>query len=163
MLRIGVVSDTHMPRKGTQLPQQLLEGLRGVDRILHAGDINRDWVIYELEELAPVDAVAGNTDDAYLQDWLGTRKILQLGEARIGLMHGHGEGSTTLERVRKAFDGEQVHGVVFGHSHIPYKGEREGILYLNPGSPTDKRRQERFSYGMIQVEGSRVRGEIRYF
>lgn len=163
MLKIGVVSDTHLPRRGRQLPPQLLEGLKGVDRILHAGDINRDWVLYELEELAPVEAVAGNTDDQDLQQWLGMKRIIRVGEVRIGLVHGHGESGTTLERARRAFRDEQVQGVVFGHSHIPFVEEREGILYLNPGSPTDKRRQEHFSFGVILVEGSRLQGEIRYF
>ncbi|MCX7708753.1 MAG: metallophosphatase family protein [Clostridia bacterium] len=162
-MRIGVISDTHIPRKSKALPQALVEGLRGVDLILHAGDISRDYVIYELEEIAPVEAVAGNVDDDYLLDMLGRKKIISAGGIRIGLIHGDGSSGTTLQRVQKAFNGEPVHCIIFGHSHIPFSEWIEGVLYFNPGSPTDKRREANYSYGILEIHKDNIEASIKYF
>jgi putative phosphoesterase len=163
MMTIGVVSDTHMPGKTAKFPEELLKGLEGADLILHAGDINQDHVIYQLEELAPVAAVAGNTDDWWMERALGSKKLIRAEDAVIGLVHGYQGPGSTLERVKRAFAGEQVNCVVFGHSHIPFQEVIDGVLYFNPGSPTDKRRQEMFSYGILRVSGTCIEGEIRYF
>jgi putative phosphoesterase len=163
MIRIGVMSDTHIPRKSKRLPQELLDGIKGVDLIIHAGDINKDYVIYELEEIAPVEAVAGNTDDEYIWGMLGRRKIITVGQHKIGIIHGDGTSGSTMERVKKAFQGCDITCVVFGHSHIPLLEEYEGVLYLNPGSPTDKRRQSNFSYGIITIDSANITAQINYF
>jgi putative phosphoesterase len=162
-ITIGVVSDTHIPKKSRDLPEAVMEGLKGVDLILHAGDINKDYVIYQLEEIAPVQAVAGNTDDDYMCSLLGRKKIIDVGHCRIGLIHGDGEKGTTLERAVKAFEKDGVNCIVFGHSHIPFNEYRNGILCFNPGSPTDKRRQEHYSFGLIHIEERKINGEIIYF
>ncbi len=161
-MRIGVVSDTHIPRKARALPEALLQGLEGVELIIHAGDINKDYVIYELEEIAKVEAVAGNTDDDYMAGMLGKKRTVEAGGRRIGVIHGDGPSGTTLERVKKAFAGEKVDCIVFGHSHIPFNQVIDGVLYFNPGSPTDKRRQERFSFGILEVCGEGIKGDIRF-
>jgi putative phosphoesterase len=161
--RVGVISDTHIPKKSKNLPDALIDGLKGVDLIIHAGDINKDYVIYELEELAPVLAVAGNTDDEGMWMTVGRKKIVPVGECKIGIIHGDGANGTTLERARKAFENDDVDCIVFGHSHMPFNEHINGILFFNPGSPTDKRRQEYYSYGIIEVEGKTVTGEIKYF
>lgn len=162
-MKIGVVSDTHIPRRAKHLPGALLKGLEGVDAIIHAGDLNSDSVLYELEELAPLTAVAGNTDDAYLQALLGKSKKMEINGCFIGITHGDGEGGTTFERAKRAFAGQKVDCIVFGHSHIPVLMQEDGVLYLNPGSPTDKRRQERYSYGMLFVRDTGISGLIEYF
>lgn len=163
MARIGVISDTHIPKKRKALPQALFDGLSGVDLIIHAGDINKDYVIYELEEIAPVEAVAGNTDDDYIHGMLGIKKLITVESCRIGIIHGDGAYGTTLERSRKAFLEDKPACVVFGHSHIPFNEVIDRVLFFNPGSPTDKRRQERFSYGILSVKDEKVVGEIRFF
>lgn len=160
---VGVVADTHIPRKGKVLPEALIAAFRQVDLIVHAGDINRDYVIYELEELAPVEAVAGNTDDDGMRQQLGTKKIITLGDKRIGVIHGDGERGTTFERVKKAFEKDAVDCVIFGHSHIPMNEVVEGVLYFNPGSPTDKRRQPRYSCGLLTVEDEHIYGSLVYW
>lgn len=159
-VRMGVVSDTHIPRRKKELPVELMEAFKGVNRIVHAGDINKDYVLYELEELAPVTAVAGNTDDDYIRGMLGTKKVIEVGNYKIGVIHGDGERGTTFDRARKAFEGEGVSCVIFGHSHIPMNRSIENVLYFNPGSPTDKRSQERYSCGIITVDKEGIRGEI---
>lgn len=162
-MKIAVISDTHIPRKSKVFPLKLLEGLKGVDLILHAGDINRDYVLYELEEIAPVQAVAGNTDDDDMVEWLGRKRTVQVGNFRIGLIHGDGSSGTTLERVRKAFEGDAVDCVVYGHSHIPAREVLDDVLYFNPGSPTDKRRQRFFSYGLLDITDKGLMASIQYF
>lgn len=163
MLRIGVISDTHIPRKAKSLPARLIEGLQGMDMIIHAGDINTDYVIMELEEIAPVHAVAGNTDSWEIFAALGGKKIVEAEGCRIGVVHGDGSYGTTLERAKRAFPGDGVNCVVFGHSHIPYNREEDGILYFNPGSPTDKRRQDEYSYGILTVNDGKVSGELKFY
>ncbi len=160
MTTIGVISDTHIPRRGSKLPDSLLDKLSEVHMIIHAGDLCRDYVLYELQELAPVYAVLGNNDDEYLTAMLPYKRIIEVEACRIGVFHGHGYSGTAAENSRKAFTDENVHCVVFGHSHIPVNTIHNGILYFNPGSAMDKRRQERCSYGLLQVQGSSITGEI---
>jgi putative phosphoesterase len=161
-LRIGVVSDTHMFYRAKQLPHPLVEGLQGVDRILHAGDWQEAKVVALFEQIAPVDGVAGNNDGFDLVDRFGRSKILELAGCRIGMVHGDGGSKTTLERAIEAFDGKQLDVILFGHSHIPYNQMHHGVLLLNPGSPTDKRRQPRYSFGILEL-GKEIRAEIHFF
>ncbi|WJH34012.1 metallophosphoesterase [Paenibacillus sp. CC-CFT747] len=150
-MRIGVVSDTHMPSRAKGLPAALVAGLKGVDRILHAGDFTSPDVIAMLEELAPLDAVMGNNDGEDIYRRFDRRKVLELAGYRIGLIHGDGYGRTTEERARAAFSEDPPDVIIFGHSHVPYKAFDQGVLMFNPGSPTDKRRQPAFSYGILEL------------
>ncbi len=163
MKKIGVIADTHIPRRGHKLPEFLLGELAGVDMIIHAGDICRNHVIYELEEIAPVYAVSGNNDDEYLEAMLPSRRILEIEDCRIGIIHGHHPGRTAAESAKKAFKGENVNCVVFGHSHIPVNTTIDEILYFNPGSAMEKRRQEKCSFGILRVAGNSITGEIIKF
>ncbi|KEO84881.1 metallophosphoesterase family protein [Tumebacillus flagellatus] len=155
-MRIGVVSDTHMPKRGKVLPAALREGLQGVDLILHAGDWQTLAVYDMLAEIAPVNGVAGNVDGEELVERFGRKKIISAGNFRIGLVHGDGKGKTTEQRALAAFAGEEVDVIVFGHSHIPLLKEENGIRLFNPGSATDKRKQPLFSYGLITVEDAGI-------
>jgi putative phosphoesterase len=163
-MRIGVVSDTHIPNRARILPARLFELLDGVEMILHAGDIVETWVLKELTALAPVEAVAGNMDPLELVDRLGRKKILNLAGFKLGLIHGdHGSvRSKTPQLALEAFSGEDVNCVVFGHSHQPYCQKETGILLFNPGSPTDRRRETRFSCGVLTL-GKEISGQILYF
>lgn len=163
MYKIGVVSDTHIPSRSRTLPKALMEGISGVDLIIHAGDLLKDYVLYELEEIAPVEAVAGNNDDEYIRSMLPNKKIIKAGRFKIGITHGYGRGSNTLYAALATFMRDSVDCVVFGHSHIPFNERVNGILCVNPGSPTDKRSQKHYSYGIIKVEDSDISAEINYF
>jgi putative phosphoesterase len=163
---IGVVSDTHLPRFGKHLPQSLVNGLRKakVETILHAGDLTERFALELFEEIAPVIAVAGNNDGKNLHAELGERRIVEVDGVRIGLVHGHqGRGRTTPDRAFNAFSDEQVDAIVFGHSHIPLRLCRDGVLLFNPGSPTDKRLNPCYSYGILRVEGERVKATHRFY
>ena len=164
-MRIGLVSDTHLPRFGTRLPEALTSGLRdaGVERILHLGDLTTMLAVELLEEIAPVDAVAGNNDGPEIVERYGRRKVVRLGGVRIGMVHGDGIGGTTPERARRAFASDDVDVIAFGHSHVPLAERDEGVWLINPGSPTDRRREPRFSYALLTLEGPSIRQELRFF
>lgn len=163
-VRLGIVSDTHMFSRGRKLPDALVEGLRGVDLLLHAGDFTDPAVVPLLEAIAPLEGVAGNNDGMDIVRRFGYRRIVQAGGRRIGLIHGHdGPGRSTEAKALLAFRDEPVDIVVFGHSHIPhYETTPDGVLLFNPGSPTDKRWQPRYSYGIIEL-GERIEAAHRYY
>lgn len=156
-MKIGLVSDTHMPRFGHELPEALRDGLlgHGVGLILHMGDLTEPLALALLESIAPVIAVAGNNDGPALHARLGTRRVVEIEGVRIGMIHGHEPAGRqrTAEKAIAAFADEDVDVICFGHSHVPCV-ERVGALWVvNPGSPTDKRRQPRYTYGILTIEG----------
>lgn len=164
-MRIGVVSDTHLSRGGPALPRPLIEGLKDppVEAILHAGDITHPEVLRALFEIAPVIAVAGNNDPPELVTELGRKRIVTLGGVKIGLIHGDGWRGSAASRALQAFAADPVEVIVFGHSHVPLI-ERHGDRWLfNPGSPTDKRTQSEYSYGLLEIADGRVTPSLRFY
>src|SRR6187401_842662 len=168
-MRIGVVSDTHLPRFGRSLPEGLVRGLRdaGVERLIHCGDWTEPFVVDLLETIAPVDGVAGNNDPPELAAKFGYAPVIEIDGARIAITHGH-IGPThisTSERARLTFATQpDLAAICFGHSHVPSVTRAAGgILLVNPGSPTDKRRQARFSWALLTVEDGVVNAELRFF
>jgi putative phosphoesterase len=157
--RIGVVSDTHIiPGRARALPPDLLARLTGVERILHAGDLVTLDVLEALRKVAPVTAVRGNVDYPEVRVELKAREVVEAGGALIGVVHGDGLTRTTLWRAQHAFgdppadaSGRPLAAVVFGHSHQPYCQRHGGVLFLNPGSPTDHRRAEWPSFAFLHV------------
>ena len=138
---------------------------RGFDLIVHLGDFTEPFVPALFEALGPFDAVAGNNDGPELVARFGRRKVLELDGVLVGLTHGDlGLGGTTPERARGAFAAEGIAAVLFGHSHAPLVERAPGgPLLVNPGSPTDKRAQSRYSWALVEVEGGVVRAELRFF
>ncbi|MBE0466990.1 MAG: metallophosphoesterase [Candidatus Desulforudis sp.] len=156
---IGVLADTHIPSRAGRLPEPLLQDFTRVDLIVHAGDITVLSVLDELARLAPVVAVAGNMDSLDVHKKLGETRLLELERFRIGVLHGHGGYGKVQDRALAAFP--DAHCVVFGHTHAPYCQRHGDVLLFNPGSPTDRRRQPRASYGLLHL-GRDIRGEIIY-
>lgn len=158
-MRIGVISDTHVPKKARAVPEPALEAFQGTDLILHAGDLVVLGVLDELQRLAPVVAVAGNIDPPEVADQLGFTRLLELAGYRIGLTHGHlGTGKETVDRALSHFPGADC--VVFGHSHIPYRHMHGATLAFNPGSAVGGFKAPRGSYGMLFLEADGIRAEI---
>jgi putative phosphoesterase len=164
-VKIGILSDTHLPRFGTQLPISLHAGLReeGIELIIHLGDFTGIETPALVEALGPLEAVAGNNDPPAIVARFGRRKVLSLGGVRVGLVHGDGRGGTTVSRSLAAFAGEDVDVICFGHSHQPLCERRDGVWLLNPGSPTDKRRQPRYSYAVLAIDGGRATPRLVFF
>lgn len=150
-MKIIVISDTHISSAARELPSALLKELPGADLILHAGDWT-DWSVYEkLSAFAPVEGVAGNNDGPDIVQRLGYERIVEADGKRIGIVHGDGFRGTTEDRAIAAFAGRQVDCIIYGHSHIPVVRTINGVLVLNPGSPTDKRRQVQYSFAVLNL------------
>lgn len=150
-LLIGVLADTHVFSSARRLPDAVVKAFCDVNHIIHAGDIVGRDVISTLEKLAPVTAVAGNLDSQEFKQRYGQKKTLCVGRFRFGICHGDGKEFTTLQRALTCFERENVDCIVFGHSHQPYCAWHGNTLLFNPGSPTDKRRNCFFSFGLIGV------------
>ena len=119
---IGLISDTH----GLIRPQAL-EALRGVDLIIHAGDIGKREVIDALQDIAPILAIRGNNDIGRLGHCFPETKLVKSGNTRLFVIHNVNE-----LRCDPVARGYQV--VVSGHSHKPSVSTRDGVLFVNPGS-----------------------------
>lgn len=126
-MKIGLISDTH-----GRLRAEVFDHFAGVDRILHAGDVGPHDLLLELEAIAPVTAVLGNTDSFDLRARLGEVAELELDGQRVVVAHGHQLGSPTPAALRKAHPGAAV--IVYGHTHRPLVEEEDGVLVVNPGS-----------------------------
>ncbi|RDU36466.1 YfcE family phosphodiesterase [Neobacillus piezotolerans] len=161
-MKIVVLSDTHMPKRAKALPEALIPDLKSADLILHAGDWQEIEVYTMLAAFSKVEGVHGNVDSPEVKKLFPEKKIIQAGKFRIGLVHGHGSGKTTEKRAVEAFKGENVDCIIFGHSHIPVHIIRDGIVLFNPGSATDKRRQQQFSYGILEA-GDELTAKHVYF
>lgn len=161
-MTIGVLSDTHMPKRAKQLPAIVYDSFIHADHIIHAGDINDCAVLEALDALAPVTAVYGNTDAAEMRIQLNETALLTLGGFKVGIFHGHGDRGKTLDRVLRQFEGQDLDCIIFGHSHIPYCRYHDGTLLFNPGSPTDKRRNPLYSFGLLET-GPVLRPQLLFF
>lgn len=144
---IGVISDTHLA--GRPVPDRVMDALRGADLILHAGDILEMAVIEQLSGIAETTAVRGNMDHGEAARLLPAKRVIEVGGFKIGLTHGHGPPSRITWKVAGEFG--KVDCVVFGHTHSPLIKERDGVLFFNPGSPTDKMFATRSTVGMLEV------------
>jgi putative phosphoesterase len=156
-MKVGVISDTHIPAIVPSLPPAVFEIFKGVDLILHAGDIVELSVLDELRTIAPVEAVAGNMDDPEVRVKLPYKKIIPIGRYSVGLIHGKYKIDIQKEMIMKEFN--DVDLIVYGHSHTPFWGKVDGIYFLNPGSPTDKRHAPYNSVAVLDV-GAELRAEI---
>ena len=158
-MRIAVVSDTHMPRGGRRLPEECVAHLVRADLILHAGDVVLRSFLDELIALGPpVAAIHGNMDEPDLQVKLPAERIVEAGEARIGMVHDPGPSEGRAARLIARFPG--CHAVVYGHTHEPRAERHEGVWILNPGSPTERRRSPRRSMLDLEVEGQELRPSL---
>lgn len=118
-------------------------------------------VINELETIAPVVAVQGNVEEDEVIRTLPIKSEIVVGNCRIGIVHILGDSHNREKIARQDFPNARV---VYGHSHIPFNEDRNGLLLFNPGSATDRRRQSQCSIGMLYVddEVGSVKGKVIY-
>ncbi|MDQ3875913.1 MAG: metallophosphatase family protein [Actinomycetota bacterium] len=157
-MRIAVVSDTHMPRGRRRLPDECLRNLAAADLVLHGGDVVTAGVLEELAQLAPVQAVQGNMDEAALRDALPARRVVEAEGVRIGLIHVPGPARGRHERLAAAFP--DCDAVVYGHTHTPELTRHGDVWMFNPGSPTERRRSPARSMLVLEVRGGVVQPEL---
>jgi uncharacterized protein len=156
---VAVISDTHLPRGARRIPDACVASMRASDLILHAGDFTYPEVLEEIEALGPpVAAVHGNVDVDELRQRLPEARLIDADGAKVAMVHDAGPAFGRLERMRARFP--EADAVVFGHSHIPLHEERDGFQIFNPGSPTDRRRQQHHTMGVMRIRLSRVDFEL---
>ncbi|WP_093472547.1 MULTISPECIES: metallophosphoesterase [unclassified Streptomyces] len=152
-MRLLLMSDTHLPKRAKRLPEQLLAELPHADVVLHAGD----WVDAATLDLLEsrsrrLVGVYGNNDGPDLRARLPEVARAELGGLRFGVVHETGPAQGREARCAARFPDLDV--LVFGHSHIPWNTTAPGGLrLLNPGSPTDRRRQPHCTYLTAAVDG----------
>lgn len=146
-IKIGVIADTH----GLLRPE-IAEHLKGSQTILHAGDIGNLEVLEKLKSLAPVFAVRGNVDKGPWAKNLPIRDVVEIEDRLFYLVH-------SLDDLDLDPAGG-FHAVIYGHSHIPKRFYKEGVLYFNPGSAGPKRFKLPVTVGRITIFDGVVKGEI---
>lgn len=156
--RIGVISDTHIPRRALRISDAALRHFEDVELIIHAGDLSSLGVIGQLEAYAPVEAVQGNIELPEVVATLPIKRQIMVGGCVVGIVHILGDRAHYARNARREFPDARV--VIFGHSHNPYLEDRDGLLLLNPGSATDRRRQPHCSIALLTIEDGEPRAEI---
>ena len=143
---IGLISDTH-----SLMRPEALAALDGVALILHAGDVGERRVLQELEGIAPVQAVLGNTDDPALG--LPGRLDLRLGGLQVHVSHGHELGAPTPSRLVSSYRADVI---VYGHTHKPCIEAHGGTLVVNPGAAGPRRFNLQPSVAILRLEDGRA-------
>ncbi|KRE43055.1 phosphodiesterase [Knoellia sp. Soil729] len=154
-MRLLLLADTHVPARARDLPAQVWDAVDAADVVVHAGDWIVPSLLDALEARAPrLVGVWGNNDGAELRRRLPEVARVELGGLTWGVVHETGPKQRREERMRAAHPDIDV--LVFGHSHIPWDTEHDGLRLLNPGSPTDRRRQPACTYMTCTVGGGEV-------
>jgi len=136
--------------------------LRRADLILHAGDLSSAAFLEELCSYGPrVLAVHGNTDEPGLREVLPAQLVAEVGRVRIGMTHDGGPRAGREARLAARFPGSDA--VIYGHSHVPELTRAGALWILNPGSPTDRRRQPDFTMIVACVSGARLEPKLLHF
>jgi putative phosphoesterase len=145
---VGVISDTH----GLVRPEAV-EAFRGVELILHAGDVGGPRVLEALEGVAPVVAVRGNNDRGEWAERLPEWEVVEVGAVSIYMLHD-------VKEIDISPSGAGFRVVISGHSHRPSMEERRGVLYLNPGSSGPRRFSLPVSVALLSVRGEDVEAQL---
>jgi len=145
-----LISDTHIPGRARVLPEAVLQAADEADLIVHAGDWVSEGVLDELRRHGEVLGVWGNNDGADLRARLPEVARREIEGVRFAVIHETGDAKTRERRMPAAFPDTDV--LVFGHSHIPWDTSAGGLRLLNPGSPTDRRRQPHHTYMTLTVD-----------
>ena len=159
-MRLLVLADTHLPKRAKRLPPPVLDALGTTDGVVHAGDWVDEATLDLLLAGSPlVIGVAGNNDGPGLHGRLPEVARATLEGVRLAVVHETGASTGRERRMDAAFPDADV--LVFGHSHIPWDTTTPaGLRLLNPGSPTDRRRQPRCTYGLLTLEAGAASWEL---
>jgi putative phosphoesterase len=169
-MRIGLLSDTHIAWEQKEIPPKVLELFSDVDLILHAGDIYAHYVLDELEQLAPVLAALGDDDYLGEDSRIKEKHVIEMGGKKIWLIHEGPYFPLSPERLTAWWKNrirpeEELYGkpdvIIAGHEHHPFVERCDGILYVNPGSPTfPDYRPVPGTIGILEIDSGEVEVEI---
>lgn len=163
MMKIAIISDTHINGKSIIKLTQFLNSLEYHDLIIHCGDIGCYEAYETIKRSNKCAAVYGNIDDDQLKAELKEKEILKIEGCNIGLFHGHGKKGTTLTRVMAKFKEDNVDIIIFGHSHKPRIFTEDNILYLNPGSVFYKRKEKWYSYIILDIGEKKLEASLHFY
>lgn len=154
-MRLLLISDTHVPVRARSLPAQVWHEVERADVVLHAGDWVDVRLLDELEQRARrLVGVVGNNDGPALRARLPEVARATIGGVRIAVVHETGAKQGRERRALERFP--DIDLLVFGHSHIPWDTSLDGLRLLNPGSPTDRRREPFCTYLTLTVDSGQV-------
>lgn len=154
--RLLLLADTHVPKRARDLPAEVWDQVEQADVVVHAGDWVDERLLDAIEARAQrLVAVWGNNDHGALRERLTEVARVEVEGVRFGVVHETGSAAGRERRCAERFPDLDV--LVFGHSHIPWDTIAPGGLrLLNPGSPTDRRRQMHCTYATLIVDDSRL-------
>jgi hypothetical protein len=154
-VRLVLMADTHVPKRARDLPERLWRAVDGADVVVHAGDWVDVALFDQLEQRAArLVGVYGNNDGPALRARLPEVARVELDGVRLAVVHETGAAAGREARCARRFPDVDV--LVFGHSHIPWDTTTDGLRLLNPGSPTDRRRQPYATFMTATIDGGRL-------
>lgn len=159
-VRVLLIADTHIPKRARDLPARVWDEVAGADVVIHAGDWTAPEFLDQLESRAArLLACWGNNDGPAVRARLPERADATVAGVRFTVVHETGGATGRDARMSRLYPGSQV--LVFGHSHIPWDSTTEtGLRLLNPGSPTDRRRQPFCTYMTADVDNGALTGLV---
>ena len=150
-VRAVILADTHVPRRARDLPPELWAAIDAADVAIHAGDWVSRALVDDIAARTRLVGVYGNNDGPDVRDVLPEVAYETLGGVRVAVVHETGASAGRERRMAAAYDADLL---VFGHSHIPWDTTApDGLRLLNPGSPTDRRRQPYGTWVEATFEG----------
>ncbi|WP_146359438.1 metallophosphoesterase family protein [Arthrobacter yangruifuii] len=159
--RVLLLSDTHLPKRAKILPEVLWADIEAADLVVHAGDWVDADLLDQLEDRSRrLVACYGNNDGAALRSRLPLVARAVVEEVRLAVVHETGPALKREVRMDTEFPDTDL--LVFGHSHIPWDSRTPaGMRLLNPGSPTDRRRQPFCTYMRLEIDGKTITPDLR--
>lgn len=159
-LTLTLLADTHLPKRAKELPAEVWAAVESSDVVVHAGDWTEEALLDELESRADhLIACYGNNDGDGLRARLPLVARAELDGVRLAVVHETGQKEGREARMAALYPDVDV--LVFGHSHIPWDTSADsGLRLLNPGSPTDRRRQPFCTYMTAVIDPRGVEAEL---
>jgi putative phosphoesterase len=155
-IKVGVISDTHLTGYDEKLKKIVDEHFGDVDFVIHAGDLV-DLRVLDIFEGKEVKAVCGNMDYFSVREKLPEQLLLGIKGFNVGIIHGWGDPGAVERKI--AIKLGNLDCIIYGHTHQPVNHLVDGILFFNPGSPTDRRFAAYRSIGILEID-KKVSGKI---
>lgn len=167
-LLIGLIGDTHIPSRASEIPKQIISDFKdkNIDYLIHLGDFTQLKVYINLQETFGKDkiiGVLGNMDNHKIKEILPETAELDLFGHKTFITHGTGGPNIIIKRLNKTHDLSNYDIIIFGHVHKPYNERwKDGKLYICPGTPTDRVFTDINSYGFLKISKEKIEPEIIY-
>lgn len=158
-MRIVIISDTHIPKRSGEIPFSILKEIEKSDLLIHAGDFTNIETVKFLEGLNKFYGVSGNMDEKEIWEYLPEKRIIEINNKKIGIIHGFGPPIGIENKILKKFEGENVDIIIYGHTHKASIKNYNNVLLLNPGSPTDEIFSLKKTYMILEIK-EKIKAEI---